>query len=88
MDKIKSDGLYWNSITNDCKYYVKECITCQTKNKSNFLPPPPNNIIFSEQKELYLLDITYIPHEMLNDNKNQLYILSILDHFSKFGLYY
>lgn len=34
------------------------------------------------------MDITYIPNEMLNDNKNQLYILSILDHFSKFGLYY
>ncbi len=29
--------------------------------------------------------ITYIPHEMLNFNEHQLYILLKLDYFSKFG---
>lgn len=31
MNKIKSDGLYWNSITNDCKHYIKECINVKQK---------------------------------------------------------
>ena len=54
------------------------------KNKTTFLPPPSNQIIYEEPKELYLIDITDIPHEFI-EKKNKLYILSILDHFSKFS---
>ena len=63
-------------------------LTMTTKNKTNILPPPSNQILCSKPKELHLIDITYILLEFLPDNKDKLYILSILDHFSKFGANY
>ncbi len=87
-DKIKTDGFYWNSLTQDCKEYIKKWVPCTSKNKINILLPPSNQILCSKPKELYLIDITYIPLKFLPDNKDKLYILSILDHFSKFGVNY
>ena len=64
-DKIKNDGFYWNTLTEDCKDYIKVCVSCTTKNRTNILPPPSNQILCSKPKELYLVDITYISHEFL-----------------------
>jgi hypothetical protein len=52
------------------------------------LPPPTNQILCDKPKELYLIDITEIPTEFLNDDKDKLYLLSIIDHFSKFACNY
>ena len=52
------------------------------------MQPPTNQILCDKPKELYLIDITEIPTEILNDDKDKLYLLSIIEHFSKFACNY
>ena len=46
------------------------------KNKSNFLPPPSNQIICSKPRELYLIDITELPKQFNNIHNNKIYLLN------------
>ena len=55
------------------------------KNKSNILPPPTNQILCDKPRELYVIDITEVPIELYNNINEKIYLLSILDHFSKFA---
>ena len=87
-DKIISEGYYWNNLNESCKYYIKNCNICVCKNKNNFFPPPCNQILCDNPKELYVIDITDIPHELTNNYNEKLYLLSIIDHFSKFAYNY
>ena len=52
------------------------------------MPLPTNQILCSKPKELYLLDITDVPYEIKNNKDNKLYLLSIIDHFTKFAQNY
>ena len=74
-EKIIKDGYYWNDITISCKEFIKKCDICFMKNKTTFLPPPSNQIICEEPKELYLIDITDIPHEFIEKKKQIIYII-------------
>ena len=84
-DKIINEGFYWNNINESCKDYIKNCNICISKNKNIFLPPPCNQILCKKPKELYVIDITDLPHEYSNNKKEKTYLLSIIDHFSKFA---
>ena len=55
------------------------------KNKNTFIPPPSNQIICSHPRELYLIDITKLPNQIINNNESKIYLLSLIDHFSKFA---
>ena len=55
------------------------------KNKSNILPPPTNQILYDKSRELYVIYITEVPIELNNNINEKIYLLSILDHFSKFA---
>ena len=87
-DKIISEGYYWNNITDTCKSFINGCTICNNKNKSTLLPPPTNQIICKKPRELYLIDITEVPHELNDNAKKKIYLLSILDHFSKYAKNY
>jgi hypothetical protein len=54
------------------------------KNKTNFLPLPCNQIICQRPKELYVIDITYLHKELTNNKIDSLYLLSVIEHFTKF----
>ena len=49
------------------------------------MPPPCNQILCKKPKEFYVIDITDLPHEYSNNKKEKTYLLSIIDHFSKFA---
>ena len=50
-----------------------------------FVPPPSNQIICKYLRELYVCDIAEIPKDMItNSNSKEKYLLSTVDHFSKF----
>ena len=87
-DKIISQGYYWNNITDSGKNFIKECNICVSNNKSTFLPPPCNQIISTKPRELYLIDIPEVLNEIKENDKNKIYLLSILDHFSKYAKNY
>ena len=82
-DKIINEGYYWNNLNKSCGSYIKNCKICLSKNKNNFIPPPCNQILCDKPKELYVMDITDIPHNLTNNHNEKLYLLSIIDHFSK-----
>ena len=84
-EKILSEGFYFNNITLICKEFIKNCELCVMKNKSKFIPPPSNQIICNKPRELYLIDITELPKQFNNINNNKIYLLTIIDHFSKYA---
>ena len=67
-----------------CKNFIKDCTLCNTKNKNSILPPPSNQIICEYPKELYVIDITTMPKELNENEEDQLYMLSIIDHLANF----
>ena len=84
-ERILLEGYYWKNITESCKNFVKNYEIGIIKNKSSFLPPPNNQIICSHPKELFLIDITELPNQILNNNESKIYLLSLIDYFSKFA---
>ena len=55
------------------------------KNKSSFLPPPSNQILCFKPKKLYLIDLTELPEQFSNNNNaGKLYLVTCIDHFSKY----
>ena len=59
------------------------------ENKSLFMPPPSHQILCAKPKELYLIDLTELPHQLSNnDNQSKLYLVTIIDHFSKYASTY
>jgi hypothetical protein len=87
-DKIISEGYYCNALIDKCRDFIKNCNNCVSKNKYKFLPPPTNQILCERPKELYVIDITLIPKELVNNNDKFVYLLSIIDQFSKFAANY
>ena len=53
-----------------------------------FLPPPCNQILCNKPRELYVIDITEVPHELYNNEEKKFYLLSIFEHFTKFASNY
>lgn len=84
-DKILSEGFYFNNITLSCNDFIKNCELCSVKNKSNFIPPLSNQIICSKPRELYLIDITELPKQFNNIHNNKIYLITMIDHFSKYA---
>lgn len=84
-DLIIEKGYYWNNITNSCIEFIKNSPICVTRNKTSFLPPPTNQILCSKPKELYVIDITELPHEFNDKKNNKIYLLSLIAHFSKYA---
>ena len=84
--KIISEGLYWNNIALTCKEFVKKYEICNMKNKCTFMPPTSHQILCSNPKELYLIDLTELPVQFSNNNNNsKLYLVILIDHFSKYA---
>lgn len=83
--KIISGGYYWNGLINSCKEIINNCLLCNTKNSTIFMPPNSNKIICIKPRELYVFDITQLSHEYLNDESHKIFLLSGIDHFSKYG---
>jgi len=58
---------------------------CNTKNKSFIIPPTSNQILCEYPKEIYIIDFTELPKEYITDDNKHIYLLSIIDHFSKYA---
>jgi len=78
-EKLIEQGYYFNNIVLRYKKFFKNGYICFMKDISKFILPPTSQFLCSKPKEIYLIDLTMIPNEFLNDNK--LYIISIIDHF-------
>ena len=87
--KIIEEGYIWNNLNKDCIDYINNCYICKMKNRANFIPPPTNQILCNYPKELYVMDLTSLPSPLINnEDDDKYYLLSIIDHFSKFAKNY
>ena len=87
--------IYYFGISKDIKRVISECAICKIKNSKVKLYKKEKfkTIIFKRPRDRYIADITQIPIEFLNNKQNKYYkenitfkyILTILDHFSKFA---
>ena len=84
-NKINERYIYIDRITQIISYIIKNCSTCLKKSYKN--KDPCGQIITHYPKERYLVDITELPDELNNDNKS-LYLLNLINHYSKFWMSY
>ena len=74
----------WVGMKNNVELYIKNCVDC-TKMKSNEKSKKEKTITILSRgpKDRYVADLLYLP-EYLKGHSNYLYVLDIIDHFSKF----
>ena len=68
-------------------YIVKNCVSCSGKNKTKIKREPSKQIITYYPRQRYIMDITELPIELKLSSK-YIYLLNIIDHFSKYGMSY
>jgi hypothetical protein len=81
-----SENFYWPNIQKTVSNYISQCLTCE-----KFKPSKENTIaklqpIVSNQT-LELIEIDFIG-PITPSKRGHKYILSIIDHFSKFAVAY
>ena len=94
-DSVLNKNYFYKGITKDLNKVINNCSICKIKNKPIDLTKKEKYklIVFNEPKQRYLADLAVIPKELVNnlENKNYdinnkyKYILTIVDHFSKYA---
>ena len=87
VNDIINAGFYCNNLYRLSRNYIKECIICCQNKKNIFKKPSQVNIFSNNPKDIYQMDITQIP-ELLRTNKDANYLLTIIDHFSRYAYAY
>ncbi|XP_063889312.1 uncharacterized protein LOC135116022 [Scylla paramamosain] len=82
----QAEGLfYWPTIKSDVIQYLKECLNCQKFKHNRGMSQPYRELpIVSQPLERIAIDLT----DMTNGQEGQRYILTIIDHFSRYVKFY
>ena len=88
VNQIITDGFYFKNIYRKAEKFCKECEICITNKCIVFKKPANNPIISNSPLEKIQLDITYLPKELIPNDSKAKYLLTIIDHFSKYGEVY
>ena len=81
---IKEDNYDWVGMKNDVELYIKNCVDCaKMKSTEKSKKEKSITILSRGPKDRYVADLWYLP-EYLKGHSNYLYVLDIIDHFSKF----
>ena len=79
-----NNGYYFNNVYRKSIEFIKQCLICTQIKKNIFKKPGIIQIISKAPKDIYQIDITIIS-EKLRDHDNTVYLLCIIEHFSKFA---
>ena len=82
-EKLNEYKIYYKGISYDALNITNLCNVCIQNNAVFYKREPCKQIIMSKPKDRYLMDITYIPIELIENNEYK-YNLNVIDHFSKF----
>ena len=82
---LYDNNIFIEGINFLTEYIVKNCESCAEKNKTKYKREPAKQIITFYPKQRYIMDLTELPKE-LKTNNNYIYLLDIIDHFSKYGI--
>ena len=83
INKIDELRITYKGIYTDIKNFKHHCHICLQKNIHFYKRQPAKQIIMSEPKEKFVIDLTYPPIDLYKNTKYR-YILNCVDHFSKF----
>ncbi len=76
---------YWPNLKKEVKQFVKECITCQQfKNTSGLQQPWQELPLVTHPMERISIDVT----DMGGGVVGQRYVLTVIDHYSRFVTFY
>lgn len=87
LDKINALKIFYHGLYKDMDLIMNLCDVCIQKNFKFYKRFPSKQLVFSRSRDRFIIDITYIPIDPLN-NKNNIFLLNILEHFSKFLVSY
>jgi hypothetical protein len=87
INKINELKIYYKGISSDIKETKDMYEVCIQKNIKFYKRMPSKQIIMTKPKELYIIDLTFIPN-ILSGNSRYKYLFNILEHFSKFLISY
>uniref|UniRef100_A0A183GV98 RNA-directed DNA polymerase n=1 Tax=Heligmosomoides polygyrus TaxID=6339 RepID=A0A183GV98_HELPZ len=79
-----SKRMFWENMARDIKLWSEECKKCTLFNAQPKMTPPLKPIITSEPYEVIGIDIL----EMGPTSNGNRYILTVIDHFTKYGAAY
>ena len=82
---LNNNNIFIEGVNFLTEYTVKNCESCAEKNKTKYKREPAKQIITFYPKQRYIMDLTELPKE-LKTNNNFIYLLDIIDHFSKYGI--
>ncbi len=78
------DNYDWVGIKKDVENYIKKCVECaKMKTIEKSKREKSITILSHGPKDRYVADLWYLS-EYLKGHSNYLYVLDIIDHFSKF----
>ena len=81
---ILEDKYYWIGIKKDIEIYIKNCVDCaKMKTIEKSKREKTVTILSHGPRDRYVADLWYLP-EYLKGHSNYLYVLDIIDHFSKY----
>ena len=80
---IIANGFYWEGYSKEIDTYIKNCSLCNADKKKYKINPQLKIIKDEGPKYRYVMDLWSLPEE-LNENTEYIYILDIIDHFSKY----
>lgn len=82
----QAEGLfYWPTIKSDVVSYLKECLNCQKFKHNQGMSQPYRELpVVSKPLERIAVDLT----DMTNGQDGHRYILTIIDHYSRFVKFY
>ncbi|VDO24210.1 unnamed protein product, partial [Heligmosomoides polygyrus] len=76
-----SRRVFWETMSRDVTKWAQECRSCLCYNRRQAMTPPLKPIVTTKPYELVGVDIL----EMGPTSDGNRYILSVVDHFTKFG---
>ena len=81
--RINEMKIYYKGINNDLEKIQDLCEVCIQKKAVFYKREPSKQIIMERPKQRYVIDLTYLPIEIIKETEFK-YLFNIIDHFSKF----
>ena len=82
-NRIIEEGFYWDGYSKEINNFIKNGHFCNADKKKNKIYPNTKIIIDEGPKYRYIMDLWTLPEE-LSENTEYVYIMDIVDHFSKY----
>ena len=86
--EIERRGIYVNNLKIEIENIIKNCAVCVIYKLNNFIKPENKQIISRFPLDRVQIDITYFHNKIKIKELQNKYMLTLIEHFSKFSQAY